>query len=64
MSGDRAVSWALRCECGDEMRAASEDELVRVVEAHLAERHPALRTMPKAEDLLAMAERLDDVGAE
>ena len=61
MSGDRAVSWALRCECGDEMRAASEDELVRVVEAHLAERHPALRTMPKAEDLTTILKYMNGV---
>jgi hypothetical protein len=30
----------LRCPCGEEVRGASEDDLVEKAQAHLADQHP------------------------
>ncbi|HYC81387.1 MAG TPA: DUF1059 domain-containing protein [Solirubrobacterales bacterium] len=54
------MTWLLKCECGAEFTAASEDHLVRAVEAHLTGEHPALRTLPERGDLLAMAQEVED----
>jgi hypothetical protein len=34
--------WVLDCPCGERLRGDSEDEIVAVSLAHLAERHPDL----------------------
>jgi hypothetical protein len=34
------MKTGFQCPCGDELEGADEDELVEVVRAHLAEKHP------------------------
>jgi predicted small metal-binding protein len=43
------------CECGEVVRAASDDELVAKVEAHVASDHPELVGKLGREDVLGMA---------
>jgi len=52
----RAMSKVINCECGEVLRAASEDELVQKVEQHVAQAHPDLAGKMSREDILAMAE--------
>ena len=54
------MSWLLRCECGTEMAARNEDDLVLAAESHIADGHPALAAPPERADLLAMAEEIQD----
>ena len=46
----------INCECGETVRAESDDELVRKVEGHVADAHPELQGKLGREDILAMAE--------
>jgi predicted small metal-binding protein len=46
----------INCECGETVRASSDDELVRMVEKHVASDHPDLVGKLSREDILAMAE--------
>jgi len=50
------MAMILRCECGELTRAESEDELVAIVERHIAEQHPDLVGRLTPEDILGMAE--------
>jgi hypothetical protein len=43
------------CECGAVVKAASDDELVSKVEAHVASDHPELTGKLTRDDVLAMA---------
>ena len=43
------------CECGEVVRAATDDELVAKVEAHVASDHPELVGKLSREDVLGMA---------
>jgi hypothetical protein len=43
------------CECGEVVKASSDDELVAKVEAHVARDHPELVGKLGREDVLAMA---------
>ena len=46
----------IHCECGQVIRADSDDELVRKVESHINQRHPDLVGKLAREDILGMAE--------
>ena len=46
----------INCECGNVVRGADEDELVRNAEQHISEAHPDLVGKMSRDDLLGMAE--------
>ena len=46
----------INCECGDVVRADSDDELVQKVERHVVEAHPELAGKLSRDDVLGMAE--------
>lgn len=46
----------INCECGQVVRAESDDELVQKVDAHVGQDHPELVGKLSREDVLAMAE--------
>ena len=46
----------VNCECGETVRADSEDELVQQVEAHVSDAHPDMVDKLSRDDILAMAE--------
>lgn len=46
----------INCECGETVRAGSDDELVQKVERHVGEAHPELVGKLSRDDVLAMAE--------
>ncbi len=50
------MSKVVNCECGEVIRADSDDELVQKVERHVGEAHPELVGKLSREDALAMAE--------
>jgi hypothetical protein len=49
----------IKCECGEVVRAASDEQLVTAVQAHVARDHPELLDKLKPEDILGMAEEDD-----
>jgi predicted small metal-binding protein len=46
----------INCECGQTVRAESDDELVALVEAHVERDHPELVGKLSRDDILGMAE--------
>jgi predicted small metal-binding protein len=46
----------INCECGEVLRAESDDDLVQKVERHVDEAHPELVGKMSRDDILAMAE--------
>jgi predicted small metal-binding protein len=46
----------INCECGQALRADTDDELVVSVEEHIRTDHPALVGTMSRDDILAMAE--------
>ncbi len=46
----------INCECGEVVRADSDDELVRKVELHVSASHPEMVGKMTRDDILAMAE--------
>ena len=50
------MTKVINCECGEIVRAESDDELVATVERHVAEAHPELVGKLGRDDILAMAE--------
>jgi len=46
----------VKCECGTEIRAESDDRLVGEVEKHVGESHPEMAGELGREQILAMAE--------
>ena len=46
----------INCECGQTVRAETDDDLVERVEQHVQSDHPELRGVMSREDILAMAE--------
>ena len=46
----------INCECGQTVRAESDDELVAKVEGHVQQDHPELVGKLGRDDILAMAE--------
>ena len=49
----------INCECGEVVRADSDQELIAAVKAHIARDHPDLLDKLKPEDILGMAEEDD-----
>ena len=50
------MTRVINCECGQTVRAESDDELVAIVESHVQSDHPDLVGKMTREDILAMAE--------
>jgi predicted small metal-binding protein len=50
------MSMVINCECGEVIRAATEEELVKKVEQHVGQAHPELVGKMSRDDILAMAE--------
>jgi len=50
------MTMMVNCECGQQVRAENEDELVAQVDAHVRADHPELVGKLSREDVLAMAE--------
>jgi hypothetical protein len=50
------VGKVINCECGEVVRAETDDELVEKVQRHVAELHPELQGKLSREDVLGMAE--------
>ena len=50
------MAKVINCECGEVVRAESDDELVRKVERHVDEAHPELTGRMTRDDILGMAE--------
>ena len=46
----------INCECGEVVRADTDDELLEKVDAHVHEAHPDLVGKLSRDDVLAMAE--------
>ena len=49
------MGMRIDCECGEVVRAGSEDEIVAEVEAHVVRDHPDLVGKLAREDILGMA---------
>jgi hypothetical protein len=50
------MSKVVNCECGQTVRAGSDDELVAQVETHVERDHPELVGKLSRDDILGMAE--------
>lgn len=50
------MSSIVNCECGEVIRAETDDELVAAVTAHVERDHPELVGKLGREDIIAMAE--------
>jgi predicted small metal-binding protein len=50
------MAMVINCECGQIVKAETDDELVAVVEGHIQRDHPDLVGRMSREDILAMAE--------
>lgn len=49
------MGWVVNCECGESVRADSEDALVASVDSHVGAKHPdMIGTLTRA-DVLSMA---------
>jgi len=46
----------INCECGEVVRAESDEELVSKVEAHVGQAHPEMVGKLSRDDIFAMAE--------
>jgi predicted small metal-binding protein len=51
-----AMGKVVNCECGETVRAASEDEVVSLVQAHVERSHPELVGKLSRDDILGMTE--------
>jgi len=49
----------INCECGEVVRANTDDELISIVGAHVERDHPELVGRLSRDDVLAMAEEAD-----
>ncbi len=56
MEPENAMPKVINCECGEVVRAGSDDELVQKVEEHVGQAHPELVGKMSRDDILAMAE--------
>ena len=50
------MAKVINCECGEVVRADSDDELVQKVERHVGAAHPELVGKMSRDDILGMAE--------
>ena len=46
----------VNCECGELVQASTDDEVVKLVENHVGEKHPDLVGKLSRDNILAMAE--------
>lgn len=53
---DYELHYVLNCPCGEQLTGDTEDDIVAVASAHLAEKHPGRDY--QREDILFMAQRL------
>jgi predicted small metal-binding protein len=53
---EEPMAKVINCECGEVVRAESDDELVGKVERHVGESHPELVGKMTRDDILGMAE--------
>jgi predicted small metal-binding protein len=53
---EETMGKVINCECGEVLRADTDDELVQKVERHVGESHPELVGKMSREDVLGMAE--------
>ena len=51
----RSYVWVLDCPCGERLKGDSEDDIVEVATAHLAELHPHMADQYEREHILFMA---------
>lgn len=51
-----STAKVINCECGEAVRATTDDELVEKVTQHVGQAHPELVGKMSREDILAMAE--------
>lgn len=51
------MAWVVDCECGESVRADSEDSLVSAVEGHVVAKHPDMVGTLTRDDVLAMAQQ-------
>ena len=56
LSEEDSMGKVINCECGEVVRAETDDELVQKVERHVGEAHPELVGKLSREDVLGMAE--------
>ncbi|HET6954422.1 MAG TPA: hypothetical protein VFI47_28915 [Acidimicrobiales bacterium] len=54
---DPGYEYVLHCPCGTRLAGATEDEIVEVAFAHLAEQHPDMADSYEREHILFMAQR-------
>ena len=52
---ESTYQWVLHCPCGTSLSGDSEDEIVEVSFAHLAEKHPDMADAYEREHILFMA---------
>jgi predicted small metal-binding protein len=52
------MTLVIRCQCGQVVRADSEESLLAAAQAHLADAHPDMVGKISRDDLLAMAQEL------
>ena len=55
-NGGSLISKVINCECGEVVRAVSDDDLVEKVNRHVEQAHPELVGKMSRDDVLAMAE--------
>ena len=55
--GHPGYVWVVDCPCGERLRGDSEDHIVEVANAHLAEQHPDMANSYGREHILFMATR-------
>ena len=56
MAGE-SYEWVLQCPCGTRLSGATEDQIVEVSFAHLADRHPDMADEYEREHVLFMAQK-------
>jgi hypothetical protein len=49
----------INCECGEVLRGKTDEELIKAVDAHVSQHHPALIGKLSRQDILAMSEEED-----
>lgn len=52
----------INCECGEVVHGSSVEELIKAVEAHVSQHHPALIGKLSRQDILAMSEENEWMG--
>src|SRR5262249_52160228 len=58
LRGGPRMALIMTCECGEVLRAETEDDLITAVERHVASQHPDLVGAFSRDDIIAMAEMI------